>query len=381
MIMNFTDDYSFLSNYYEYPVIFEGITYRNSEAAFQAQKTVDPAIRIEFSKLSADEAKIKGRNILLRPDWEDVKVAAMYDVCRAKFSDKTLRDKLLATNHRELIDGNYRNDRFWGKCGGAGENYLGRILMRVRNDFRGFDAEKTVHNILLWIREYFKNNASENTKAVIGISGGKDSSVTAALCARALGADRVLGVLMPCGTQSDIDCSRSLINALGIKSVELNIGDAFETLMSRLGAEIDVTAQARINTPARLRMTALYAVAACVGGRVANTCNLSEDWVGYTTKFGDGAGDFSLLSNLTVTEVVGIGDYLGLPYDLVHKTPIDGLCGKTDEENLGFSYGELDDYIRGFDDLHSKPGLKAKIDRTNAASRHKLEPMPAFKIN
>ncbi|MDE5855393.1 MAG: NAD(+) synthase [Ruminococcus sp.] len=252
--------------------------------------------------------------------------------------------------------------------------------MRVRNNLKGFDVAKTVDSIIKWIRDYFNENAKPETKAVIGISGGKDSSVASALCVRALGVNRVFGVLMPQGKQSDIEYSRKLVDFLKIDSVELNIKDAYSGIMNELETKLKVTEQARVNTPARIRMTMLYAVASCIGGRVANTCNLSEDWVGYATKFGDGAGDFSILSELTVTEVIGIGDFLGLPYELVHKIPIDGLCGKTDEENLGFTYAELDEYIRGFTDLKNKQELKSKIDRMNKANRHKLEPMPKFMI-
>jgi len=143
---------------------------------------------------------------------------------------------------------------------------------------------------------------------------------------------------------------------------------------------MDPSNQAVVNTPARIRMTTLYAVAACHNGRVVNTCNMSEDWVGYSTKFGDAAGDFSPLSDLTVTEVLQVGEYLGLPNELVHKVPIDGLCGKTDEENLGFTYAMLDRYIRGLDDLSSEPAIKEKIDRMHRANLHKLQLMPKFEF-
>ena len=241
-----------------------------------------------------------------------------------------------------------------------------------------FNAEKTANDVINWVRTYFENNASPSTYAVIGISGGKDSSVAAAVCARALGKDRVIGVLMPQGEQADISFSHLLVDTLGIKSYTVNIGETVSTFMNELGKHIEPSQQARINTPARIRMTTLYAIGACVGARVVNTCNLSEDWVGYSTKFGDAAGDFSPLSDLTVTEVLQIGDYLGLPKELVHKVPIDGLCGKTDEENLGFTYAELDRYIRGLTDLSDKPELKAKIDRMHANNLHKLQLMPKF---
>ncbi|MBR6393551.1 MAG: NAD(+) synthase [Ruminococcus sp.] len=241
-----------------------------------------------------------------------------------------------------------------------------------------FDAKKTADAVVKWVKDYFEKTASPETKAVIGISGGKDSSVAAAVCVKALGKDRVIGVLMPQGEQSDINYSQLLVKTLDIKSYTINVGETVSTFMGELKKHVEPTNQAIVNTPARIRMTTLYAVAASVGGRVVNTCNLSEDWVGYSTKFGDAAGDFSPLSNLTVGEVKAIGDELGLPSELVHKVPTDGLCGKTDEENLGFTYAMLDDYIRGRDDLSAYPDIKAKIDRLHAANLHKLQLMPKF---
>jgi len=241
-----------------------------------------------------------------------------------------------------------------------------------------FDAEKVTENLVNWVRTYFEENASPDTKAVIGISGGKDSSVAAAVCVKALGKDRVIGVLMPQAEQSDISCSHLLVNTLGIKSYTINIGETVSTFMNEFSKSLEPTSQATINTPPRIRMTTLYAVAASVGGRVVNTCNLSEDWVGYSTKFGDSAGDFSVLADLTVTEVLQVGDLLGLPAELVHKVPSDGLCGKTDEDNLGFKYAELDRYIRGLTDLSDKPELKEKIDRLHRNNLHKLRLMPKF---
>ncbi|MBR4022066.1 MAG: NAD(+) synthase [Ruminococcus sp.] len=240
------------------------------------------------------------------------------------------------------------------------------------------NAEKVIEDITEWIKKYFEENGTPDTKAVLGISGGKDSSIAAALCVKALGKDRVIGVLMPQGEQADIDCSRKLVEFLGIENYTINIGSTVNALLDEISADMTLTRQAEINTPARIRMTTVYAVAACMNGRVVNTCNLSEDWIGYSTKFGDSAGDFSPLSDLTVTEVVKIGDTLGLPYELVHKVPIDGLSGKTDEENFGFTYEILDKYIRGELDLADNPELKAKIDSMNARNQHKLKLMPKF---
>ena len=237
-----------------------------------------------------------------------------------------------------------------------------------------FDAIKVKDQCVAWIREFFQDNGPD-CNAVIGISGGKDSSVAAALCVEALGKDRVIGVLMPMGVQPDIDASYMLVNHLGIRHFEVNIQDAMAGITGAMPLEL--TTQAKTNLPPRLRMAAVYAVSQSMNGRVVNTCNLSEDWVGYSTRYGDAAGDFSPLSNLTVTEVKAIGHVLGLPAELVEKTPIDGLCGKTDEENLGFTYAELDVYIRTgkIDD----PVKKEMIDRRHKANLFKLALMPAFK--
>lgn len=244
-----------------------------------------------------------------------------------------------------------------------------------------FDAADAADKLVRWIQSYFEKNGP-GCKAVIGISGGKDSSTAAAACVKALGKDRVVGVLMPSGTQGDIDYSYALCSFLDIESIELNIGQAENSMGALLkeAAEklrLDVVSKAAVvNTPPRLRMTVLYAVAAMLGGRVVNNCNLSEDWVGYSTKFGDAAGDFSPLCHFTVAEVKEVGRALGLPDKFVEKTPLDGLCGKTDEENLGFRYEVLDRYIR--EGICLDQATREKIDDLHAKNLHKLLPMPQF---
>ena len=239
-----------------------------------------------------------------------------------------------------------------------------------------FDAKRIKDECVAWIRDFFEKNG-KGCNAVVGISGGKDSSVAAALCVEALGKDRVIGVLMPQGEQHDIDMARLLVEHLGIRNYEVNIKAAVDGLRAALPAELELTAQSVTNIPPRVRMTTLYAIGQSVNGRVCNTCNLSEDWVGYSTRYGDSVGDFSPMSHLTVTEVKEIGRLLGLPDVLVDKVPIDGLCGKTDEENLGFTYAELDVYIRtGKIEDQSK---KEIIDRKHAMNLFKLELMPCFK--
>lgn len=239
-----------------------------------------------------------------------------------------------------------------------------------------FDAVKVKNDCVEWIRGFFEQNG-KGCNAVLGISGGKDSSVAAALCVEALGKDRVIGVLMPKGTQHDIDMAYLLVNHLGIKHYEINIKDAAEALVAAFPKELELSEQSKVNMPPRIRMTTLYAVSQSVNGRVVNTCNLSEDWVGYSTRYGDAAGDFSPMANLTVTEVKEIGRVLGLPDVLVDKVPIDGLCGKTDEENLGFTYAELDVYIR--EGIIEDKAKKEIIDRKHKANLFKLQLMPAFK--
>lgn len=237
-----------------------------------------------------------------------------------------------------------------------------------------FDAERIKNECVAWIKKFFDENGRD-CNAVVGISGGKDSSVVAALCVEALGKDRVIGVLMPNGEQADIDMAKLLVNHLGIRYHIVNIKAAVDGVINSIPFEL--SEQSRQNLPPRIRMSTLYAVSQSNNGRVANTCNLSEDWVGYSTRYGDSVGDFSPCSYLTVQEIKAIGRVLGLPAVLVDKVPIDGLCGKTDEENLGFTYAELDRYIR--EGVIDDPDKKNKIDRMHKMNAFKLQLMPAFK--
>ena len=238
-----------------------------------------------------------------------------------------------------------------------------------------FRADRKKDECVEWIRKFFEENG-KGCNAVVGISGGKDSSVVAALCVEALGKERVIGVLMPNGEQADIDCAKQLVAHLGIRSVTVNIKAAVDGILEAMPKDMELTAQARQNLPPRIRMATLYAVSQSNNGRVANTCNLSEDWVGYSTRYGDSVGDFSPCSHFTVTEVKAIGRELGLPENLIEKPPIDGLCGKTDEDNLGFLYAELDEYIRT--GKMEDPEKKARIDHLHKINQFKLELMPSF---
>ena len=236
-----------------------------------------------------------------------------------------------------------------------------------------FDALKVKNGCVQWIRDFFEENG-KGCNAVVGISGGKDSSIVAALCVEALGRDRVIGVLMPNGYQHDIDMAYLLVRHLGIKHYVVNIKEAVDAVKANIPFEL--SSQSEQNLPPRIRMAALYAVSQSHNGRVANTCNLSEDWVGYSTRYGDSVGDFSPCSHITVAEMKQIGRLLGLPDVLVDKVPIDGLCGKTDEDNLGFTYAELDRYIR--EGVIEDEAKKARIDYLHRINQFKLKLMPSY---
>ena len=239
-----------------------------------------------------------------------------------------------------------------------------------------FNVEKTTAQAVQWIQDWFETNG-KGCNAVVGISGGKDSSIVAALCVKALGKERVIGVLMPNGEQPDFDCSKQLVAHLGIPYYVCNIKKAVDGVLESLTESgVEISRQTRVNLPPRIRMSTLYALSQSNNGRVANTCNLSEDWVGYSTRYGDAAGDFAPLGKLTVQEVKEIGKYLGLPINLVEKVPSDGLTDRTDEDNLGFSYAALDCYIRT--GVCEDENVKAKIDWLHRLNEFKLKPIPCF---
>ena len=237
--------------------------------------------------------------------------------------------------------------------------------------------------IIEWIRQYFNENGP-NCNAIVGISGGKDSSVCTALLVEALGKDRVIGVLMPQGYQHDMDVSLDLCKHLGIKYHIVNIGETYNSIVKAIEDDGVITKEQMAsnkvfysNTPARIRMSILYGISALYNGRVVNTGNRSEDYIGYSTKFGDAAGDFGLLNDFLVKEVKQIGYELGLPKKFIEKAPEDGLTGKTDEDNLGVTYAVLDHYIET-GEIESEE-LKAKIERLHRLNLHKINPMPVYR--
>lgn len=242
---------------------------------------------------------------------------------------------------------------------------------------REFRATEVKDKCVAWIRDFFEKNG-KGCNCIIGISGGKDSSVVAALCVEALGKERVIGVLMPNWEQSDIDVAERLVEFLGITGITVNIGPVVQAVTQGVQSALSesLSNQAAVNLPARIRMAVLYAVSQSKNGRVANTCNLSEDWVGYSTRYGDSVGDFSPLSELTVTEVKLVGKAAGLPAEFIDKVPSDGLCGKSDEDNLGFSYEVLDRYIRTGEIEDAV--VKEKIDALHEKNLFKLQLMPKF---
>jgi len=248
-----------------------------------------------------------------------------------------------------------------------------------------FNAVRAKEGCVDWIRQWFKYNG-DGCNAIVGISGGKDSSVVAALCVEALGKDRVIGVLMPRGKQQDIQDSYDLVDTLHIKHVNINIESAINGIYYSIrdnnflykddAIHIELSEQAEINLPPRIRMATLYAVSQSCNGRVANTCNLSEDYIGYSTRWGDSVGDFAPIAGFTCSEVIQIGETLGLPDHLIHKTPSDGLCGKSDEDSFGFTYEVLDRYIR--ENMCDNLEIKEKIDRMRGKNLFKLQMPPRF---
>ena len=245
-----------------------------------------------------------------------------------------------------------------------------------------FNVEQVTKDCIQWIKDWFEKNGP-GCNAILGLSGGKDSTIVAKLCAEALGPDRVIGVALPENGQG-INEADKIAEHLGIKFLVLPIGDICSSFDTAADNYIDWSIQTKQNIPPRVRMTMLYAVSQTFNGRVVGTCNASENYVGYMTRWGDQASDFEPIGNLTVTEVLQIGDYLGLPYEWVHKVPDDGLPHSSpDEEKFGFSYAELDKYLReGIEPEgkcnNSDESKIDKIKRMHTKNEFKLKPVQFF---
>lgn len=236
-----------------------------------------------------------------------------------------------------------------------------------------FNAAVEADRVVTWIREYMAKYGP-NSPIVIGISGGKDSAAVAAASVAAVGSDRVVGILMPLGTQKDIQVAEDCCRFLKIKRMNYNIGSLYNDSWNRLRATgfrdfAQPNDIVKFNHPARIRMMILYLIANQIGGRVANTCNMSESYVGYDTKWGDQCGDFSPFQNYTASEIIQMGIAMGMPEKAMKKAPADGMCGQTDEDRWGFSYEILDAYLRG---AEIDPTIAAKIEEMHRRALHKL---------
>ena len=206
---------------------------------------------------------------------------------------------------------------------------------------------------------------------VFGNSGGKDSALVGILCKAAC--ENTVGVLLPCGSKrnygADAADAKTLADAYGIETRTLDLSPTREALLAALGGEEKMTDAARINLAPRLRMTALYAVAANEGLLVAGTGNRSERYMGYYTKWGDGASDFNPIADLTAGEVFEFLEYLGAPRQIIDKAPSAGLFdGQTDEQEMGVSYAAIDEFILA-GTANEKD--RAIIERYHRQSEHK----------
>ena len=234
--------------------------------------------------------------------------------------------------------------------------------------------KELVDKIVSWISDYIKTSNSYGI--VVGISGGKDSLVVAKLCVLAVGNENVFGVIMPNGQMTDRDDAINTCKILGIPYSIVDISQSYNQILDvvkkvNFGSVSEIS---KLNTAPRIRMTTLYAIAGSMNYLVANTSNLSESMIGYCTKWGDNVGDFAPIINFTKTEVCKIGHLLNLPQNLVEKLPSDGLTGKTDEENFGFGYDELDEFIRT-GNVHSN--FESILKRHNS-SKHKRKAIHSF---
>ena len=251
-----------------------------------------------------------------------------------------------------------------------------------------FDAAKETKNVKNWIKNWFETESGNAEGVIIGISGGTDSTIVAKLCCEAIGNEKVRGVLMPNKHQSDISDSYRVCDILKIKSNEININGAFLDIIEKINSSTlsnpseQLNEISIINIAPRLRMTIICTLGQTLNYRTAGTGNLSERYVGYCTKWGiDTAHDFNPIANFTKTEVKQIGDCLGLPHDLVHKIPADGLSGLSDEENMKITYDVLDNYIRTQSYEEKDREMIERVIKRNKAAQHKINPIPCYNFN
>ena len=239
-----------------------------------------------------------------------------------------------------------------------------------------------LNNAILWIRNYVKNAGAKGV--VLGLSGGKDSAVVLAMAVKALGKENVITVSMPCHSQNaDYDDAKAAAERYGVKFITADLTRAYDEFENAIHSVIgetgieELSGEAKVNAKPRLRMTCLYAIAQSLGYLVIGTGNLCEAMVGYTTKWGDSASDFNPLANFTVREVFRIGDFLGVPEQILKRAPSDGLGGQTDEEKLGVTYAQIEEMI---ETGNTEERAKEIILRKYNSSRHKRSLVPTYQF-
>lgn len=237
------------------------------------------------------------------------------------------------------------------------------------------EAEKAIN----WIKEFVESSGAEGV--VVGNSGGKDSATVIAMATRALGKDKVLTIAMPCNSiKEDLEDAKLVSMTFDVPLLEIDLSDSYNTFERTInnslkGIDIELVNEAKVNSKPRFRMTTLYSVAQSMNYLVIGTGNLCEQMVGYTTKWGDNASDFNPIGNFTVREVLAIGKYLGVPDRIINKAPSDGLGSKTDEEKMGVTYDQIEEYIET--GKTSKEAMLV-IERKNRVSKHKRSLVPKY---
>lgn len=238
---------------------------------------------------------------------------------------------------------------------------------------------KEAENAINWIRDYVEKSGAKGV--VVGNSGGKDSATVIAMATIALGNEKVVTVAMPCNSISaDLEDAKLVAKTFEVPFLEIDLSKSYMEMETSIDNALEVinkelNREAKINMKPRFRMTTLYAVAQSLGYLVIGTGNLCEAMVGYTTKWGDSAYDFNPIANFTVPEVLAIGEHLGVPDKIIKKAPNDGLGGQTDEEKMGVTYKQIEEYIEtGKTDLEAMP----IIERLNKASMHKRKTVPTY---